>query len=286
MLHDSDANLPPLPNLKSSYSEEDAWDPYAEVNASKADVVSQAAKRTTLPPLPSATPARTTTSSILQEPDGSKKVSEENLGVLPVPEPEEVTAILMIDEAENRLPWYLSIFFQTLPYFTLAGLFLTPAWPEPSQVLLGYYSIAYFLGWAVVHSYKNSWLKYNIFLAPLILAALARFAPVIGRILLCQVAATPRNLTYIQGVSNYTVPSAWVDGGCRGYINQNLSQREVGFLVWEVIFLVQLLGMFLQGRNEKKKLLMRIGDYAERLREAKRNDDSGAGLEAKGDEAV
>jgi hypothetical protein len=46
MLYDSDANLPPPPNLKSSYSEEDAWDPYAEVNASKADVVVPADKLT------------------------------------------------------------------------------------------------------------------------------------------------------------------------------------------------------------------------------------------------
>lgn len=92
------------------------------------------------------------------------------------------------------------------------------------------------------------------------LAALAKFGEIIGRIIFCQVAFRG-GFDRIEKINNTT--SSFVRNECSGY-RGGLTHYQLGFLVYEVVFLlvigISLLGGMLSSRELVSQPLQRYND--------------------------
>jgi len=174
--------------------------------------------------------------------------------------PDEIVALQLLIQAES-LSFFKSKFFTCLPYLVVVGLAFGPAYPQPTQIALGLYSLATYLGYKFEVARKNPWFEYQYFLAPLILATVAKAAPLFGRIILCQLAFHD-NLDKIEQKSHKA--STFVTNTCVGYKNQELDKIEWGFLGFDVLNLcLLLLFRFLSQIHMNKSVwgpVKRLGD--------------------------
>jgi len=176
-------------------------------------------------------------------------------------EPDEAEAIRLLICAET-VPMWLSFFLKSvIPYSVVLSMIVAPAWPLPSQVVFGWFSLGYLVGKFLVAPYKNPWLKYNFFMAPLMLAGLTRFGEVVGRVVFCQVAFKG-DLVHIEQISS---TSAFVRNECNGYPG-GISHYQLGFLIWEASsLLIMAFDLLTSGLHSREKVSNPLARYKDRV---------------------